>query len=502
MVHFVWEVSNDTPPVWDAAYHELKGWEYRQAWQEGRFLKEFRQITSHYPPLYYLQEAVVLSFFSQTQFLALLSNLLGLWLLSYCTFGIASFYMDKEVAVWAGLLTLLFPFTAWVSRVSLLDVPLAGWVAAAGYCLLKSNLLQGKAWTLAFGLACAAGTLTKWTFPLYLFSPLVYVLIYSPDRKRSLLNAMDASILAAPIVFCWYLPNLDHLLKRYPTTGQSSLIPWQPDPRHGEPGLASVLGWIYYPRVLCSYYLYLPLTIFALWSGVFFVRYCGRIQSRLGFLWFWILGGLLFLLFVTPKDPRFAVPLVPPLAVLLIYPWRHRRNWALGIFVVASIQFVSVSFRLPFHPVKIAFFEGRVADYQSLQREWVLYQSHYFDVAGPPRCQNWRYQDILDAIPCGSSVGFVPDLAHFHPHGLKLYGLRQGCRQDVQRLGQSSNGIDVLMSLDFVVEKTGFQGVSFITHFNSEVYSKLKEGDWQRVRTWDLPDQSQAVLWRNLKSEI
>lgn len=499
MVHVVWEVENDTPPVWDMAYHELKGWEYRQAWQEGRFLREFSQIASHYPPLYYLQEAAVLSLFPQTQFLALLSNLLGLWLLSYCTFGIAAFYMGREVAVWAGLLTLLFPFVAWVSRASLLDVPLAGWAAAAGYCLLKSNLLQRKAWTLAFGLACAAGTLTKWTFPLYLFFPLVYGLIYSPDRKRSLLNAMDASILAAPIVFCWYLPNLNHLLHRYPITVQASLIPWHPDPRHGEPGLASLLGWIYYPRVLCSYYLYLPLTIFALWSAIFLLRNRGRIQGRLSFLWCWLLGGLLLLLFLTPKDPRFALPLVPPLAVLLIYPWKHRRNWALGIFLLASAQFVSVSFPLPFQPVKIALFEGKEADYQSLQQEWVLYQSHYFDVAGPPRRQNWRYHDILDAIPCGSSVGFVPDLAHFHPHGLRLYALRQGCRQQVKRLGEFSDDIDTLMSLDFVVGKTGFQGISYVTRFNGEVYGKLEEEGWRRVRAWDLPDQSQANLWRNLK---
>ena len=156
-IHIVWEIKADMPPVWDMAYHELKGWEYWQALQDG-------------------------------QFLPILSNISGMFLLSYCSFGIATLCMDKKVAVWAGLLTLLFPFVAWCSRLSLLDGALAGWVAAAGYCLLKSRWFEGKAWTLAFGLACAAGVLTKWTFGFYLLLPICYALTQSENRKRSLVN--------------------------------------------------------------------------------------------------------------------------------------------------------------------------------------------------------------------------------------------------------------------------------------------------------------------------
>ena len=50
--HLIWEISNDLPPPWDMAYHEVKGREYLQAWEEGRFLEGFSRITTHFPPLY------------------------------------------------------------------------------------------------------------------------------------------------------------------------------------------------------------------------------------------------------------------------------------------------------------------------------------------------------------------------------------------------------------------------------------------------------------------
>lgn len=497
MIHVVWEIKTDMPPIWDAAHHQLKGWEYWQALQAGTLWERFSQISTHYPPLYYLQEALVWSVFSDNQFLPLLSNLLGLFLLSYCSFGIAAFCMNKEVAVWAGLLTLLFPLVAWTSRLSLLDGPMAGWVAAAGFCLLKSRWLEVKGWSLAFGLACAAGTLTKWTFPIYLLLPLCFAFMQSKNRKRALVNLMDAAIVAIPLVFLWFLPNLSGLLDRYPTTVQTSLIPWLPYPRHGEPGLNNILGWIYYPRVISSYFLFLPLTIASVWSAIFTLKNRREVPDVVRFLWWWLLGGLVLLIFVTPKDPRFALPLVPPLAVLLMYPWRQHKKWIAGIFLLAFIQFLSVSFDSPLHPTKIALFAIDDRDYQTIQQEWVLYQSHYFEVAGPPRRENWRFEEMVEFMEDSQMIGFVPSLSHFHPEALQLQALRAGVSLQVRRLGEHADSVDALNSLDLVVGKTGFQGLSFITRLNDEVYRRLRTEGWREVKTWDLPDQSQASLWAN-----
>lgn len=94
-------------------------------------------------------------------------------------------------------------------------------------------------------------------------------------------------------------------------------------------------------------------------------------------------------------------------------------------------------------------------------------------------------------------IGFVPSLSHFHPEALQLQALRAGVSLQVRRLGEHADSVDALNSLDLVVGKTGFQGLSFITRLNDAIYRRLRTEGWREVKTWDLPDQSQASLWAN-----
>ena len=43
-VHVVWELLDESLPVWDMAYHQLQGWTYLAAWREGRFFDQFDRI--------------------------------------------------------------------------------------------------------------------------------------------------------------------------------------------------------------------------------------------------------------------------------------------------------------------------------------------------------------------------------------------------------------------------------------------------------------------------
>ncbi|MDA2933719.1 glycosyltransferase family 39 protein [Acidobacteria bacterium AH-259-D05] len=491
-IHVVWEVLDESPPVWDMAYHQLQGWRYLTAWQEDELLEQFSQISTYYPPLYYLQEALFLRFFPQTQFLALLSNVLGLFLLSYCSYRIAALFMKPVAAVVTGLLPLLFPLVVWTSRVSLLDLPLAGWVTAAGYLTLRSDFLQNRAWTLAFGIVCAAGSLTKWTFVLFLIFPLIYALIYSPYRRKSLVNLIGAALLAAPLVLWWYLPNLQVLIERSQITAQAGI--WE-----GDPGWDSMLGWIYYPRALSSYYLYLPLTVLFVWGTIVASKEREEAdQERVRFLWWWLLGGLVLLMLLPAKDPRYIMPLISPLAILLVTSWRRRSRWIIGILVLAFLQFLSVSFPMPFSPLKIALFDlAEDTDYRSMRQEWVLYQTHYFDIAGPPDQADWKNGEILKALGSAGRIGFLPDAASFNPVTFQLFAARRGTQLEVIFLGESQNSAETLSSLSFVIGKTGSQGLSYMTAWNHPTYRLLEQLNWPLVQTWELPDQSEALLWRN-----
>ncbi len=488
-IHVVWILLDNRPPVWDMAHHQIKGWEYLKLFQKGGVLDGFSGLSSYYPPLYYLQEALVLRFWTEPDLLPLLANLPGLLLLAFCSRALAvQCLLPDRTAVWAGLLPLLLPLVAWTSRVSLLDVSLCGWVSAALYLLVRSDLLLKRSPSLLLGLVAAAGLLTKWTFVLFLLFPVVYCLLKSEDRKRSVLNLLDAGILSAPLVFWWYLPNLKALLLRFQATSEAAV--WEQDP-----GIDSLLGWIYYPRVLASYYLFLPLTLLFVWALPRLWARRHQLPPALQLILVGFAGGLLLLTLLPPKDPRYAMPLACLAALLLIYAWGSSRA-APAIFVLALVQFLTLSFYFPLVPEKIALFEvGDDTDYRSLRQEWVLYASNYYDVAGPPAEEDWHYTELLGSIVSGAKVGFVPDLAHFHPSALKLMALRQGRDLDVIRLGQTLNSLDGIGALDVVVGKTGFQGISYITSFNQDVYDKLTSEGWPVVASWQLPDGEEARVW-------
>ena len=488
-IHVFWTLLDDRPPVWDMAHHQIKGWEYLKLFQESGVLEGFSRLSNYYPPLYYLEEALVLRFWTEPEFLPLLANLPGLLLLAFCTRALAvQCLLPGRTAILAGILPLLLPLVAWTSRVSLLDVALCGWVSAALYLLARSDLLQKRGLSLLLGLVAAAGMLTKWTFGLFLLFPVGYCLLKSEDRERSILNLVDAGILSAPLILWWYLPNLKTLLLRFQTTSEAAI--WEQDP-----GIDSLLGWIYYPRVLASYYLFFPLTLLFVWALARLWARRDQLSPAMQIILMSFAGGLLLLTLLPPKDPRYAMPLACLAALLLIYAWGSSRTTP-AIFALAFIQFLTLSFSFPLVPRKVALFEVEDdTDYRSIRQEWVLYASEYFDIAGPPAQEDWRYTEILGSIVSGAKVGFVPDLAHFHPSALKLLALRQGRNLDVVRLGQMPDSFDEIGAVDVVVGKTGFQGISYITSFNQDVYDRLTSEGWTVMASWGLPDGEEARIW-------
>ena len=489
--HLVWLALDEQPQVWDMAHHQIKGWESLQTLNAGRLPEDFSSLSSYYPPLYYLQEMVVLSLWPSRDPLVFLSNLPGLVMLFGGVWWLASRCLSRGAAPWAALLACCFPLVAWISRFSLLDVALSGWVMLALCLVAKSRHLERKGFSLLLGLVIAAGMLTKWTFILFLVFPLGWALARSRDRKRSFLNLVDAGLVAAPLVFWWYLPNARNLMERFTLTMQAA--GWEQDP-----GLESLLGWLYYPRSLASYYLFLPLTaFFVLGSFLKSPQKRDRPPEVSLIRWtFW--GGLFLLTMLEAKDPRYVLPLAGPLAILLLLPW-DRRQWVVRLAAtLAFLQFLAVSFPLPLVPGKLALFQvPEDGDYRGAGREWVLFAPGYFDVAGPPRRENWRHREILEQIPEGARVGFVPDLAHYHlarPSGSRPWS--RGEELEVIRLGQSAASLEFLDRVQAVVGKTGHQGISYLTTFNQAVYERLEQNGWRVSRRWSLPDGTEALLWQ------
>ncbi|HSR68846.1 MAG TPA: glycosyltransferase family 39 protein [Acidobacteriota bacterium] len=502
-VHLLWFWLDGSPPIWDMAHHQWRGWTAFDTWFREGLLKGFPAISDYYPPLYYLQEGFLYALLGPVDWIALAANLPALLMTAFFTWRLALRFMPSPAAEAASVLPLLMPLVAWTSRESLLDLPLTGWVLFALYLLVRSNWLQTSGWSLLFGGVAAAGMLTKWSFLFFLAVPVLWALYQSPQRRRSLRNLLDAALIAMPAVFWWYLPNARGLLDRLASTNQAAL--WELDPTWRQ-----LAGWLYYPRALASYYLYLPLLLALLVGGLLWWRGlrngsrhwmeahrrpCG--PTVVLFLAVTLAGGGAILSWTAAKDPRYIMPLVPLVALLLVFFWSDRRRAVWVLLAVAGLQFLSVSFSLPGGPYKLALFEfDPPEDYRTLSQEWVLYQSQYFDVAGPPSRQDWGYQALLERLPEGATVGFIPDAPRLHANGLILRAAQQRRGLRVRNLGSSPLSMQQLSRYSHVVGKTGDQGLEPLTPSAAQIYRLLAALGWRAQWRYPLPDGTDLQLWR------
>jgi hypothetical protein len=420
-----------------------------------------------------------------------LTNFPSLLLLSYCCFRLGERYCGKRLAWQVGVLPLLFPLVAWTSRESLLDVALSGWVAAGVFALARSRLLSDRRWSLVFGVIVACGMLTKWTFFAFLFLPVCYALYVSAQRRQSVVNLLFASLVAAGPILFWYLANLAERFRATSTVGTAL---------EADPTALTLSGWLYYPRCLLSYYLYLPLfALFLIGLALNLRKRTDEVPSEreVGLIWAWLLGGLLALTILNAKDPRYVMPLAAPVALLLVRFWRRVPAMTWAILVIATFQFATVSFNVLGRPVKWAVGDlERDPDYLSLSREWVFYQSHYFEVAGPAHREDWRLDELLRAVPLGERLGVLPELPRLNTATLDLVARVRHEQRSFARLGQSPDSVGLLDGFPYVVGKTGDQGISYLTRFNEAVYRALKERKWPIVGRWNAPDGSVILLFK------
>jgi len=488
-----WESANNLPPSWDMAHHQLMGLQFLETFSSGNLLEGYSGLTNYYPPLYYLNEVLVLLLFGDTQFLPLLSNLFGLFLLSFFTFRTAEKIMPSYAAVSAGLVVLMLPMVAWTSRVSLLDTGLAGWVILAFFLVIKSNCFEHRGYTFLFGLTCAAGTLHKWTFPFFLVFTVFYILAVSGSRKKVLLNLCLAGAAAIPLAATWYWPNAGNLLERIRMTAEAGTQFEQ------DPGLTSAWGWIYYVRCLSGYYLFLPLTLLS--SAALFRLRRDLFKNRpLQLAAVTLAGSVLIMTLLDMKDPRYIMPAAPFLVILLMAGWKDKPAWTRAVIPgLCFFQLISVSYTVPGIPQKIALFEVKNdTSYKGMNYEWVLFETDYFDILGRARNENWRLNELMNYFRDGETVAVIPEHPYFNTSTFNLLAYKWGYSElSLVRLGIDEFSPEQLERADWIVGKSGPQGVDFLTVFNQDVYAHLSEDQWPIRIILSLPDGSKARIWEN-----
>lgn len=90
------------------------------------------------------------------------------------------------------------PLLANFTRIFSLELGAVFFVTLAFYCLLRTRGFSAGWWTLAWGLACGAALLTKWTTVVFLLAPAgIWLASIVRPRERSLLSARARHVAAA-----------------------------------------------------------------------------------------------------------------------------------------------------------------------------------------------------------------------------------------------------------------------------------------------------------------
>lgn len=499
VLHAVW-LSHDTrPPAWDMAVHQTYALNYLPNTDLAPGTR-FWQFSGVYPPFVHIVIALAYGVFGLDPHSAILANVPATVLLLWGVYEIGMMLAGARAALWACVLTTLTPFLIWTSRETLLDYWLAAWVAAGLAVLLKTKAFESRRYSILLGLTCAFGMLTKWLFAGFLAGPLVYIIIRSRlwTSKHRALNLVAATGIAAGGASIWYLPNLPRLFQYFFENAQIGA-------REGEPPVISFQSFIYYLRLLEGY------QFFALLFGLFivsvvFVYKRGTLKDS-GFLAAAILSGWLSMTLLRTKDPRFTMPLLGPMAVIIgafIQSWKG--TWISGavktaLLILLCVQAYAINFGLTWLPQDVVLVEG----YQGqLRWNWNLYLQNYFDILGPPKREDWQQDAILRRI-AGDSVqrhipatlALVPDLPRFNASNFDLFARLRGLAFRAGHPQSAINGIHSFDGFSYAVLIEGNQGWAYTVTDNLKLNEIILNNPrmFHSLDAYPLPEGATAQLY-------
>jgi 4-amino-4-deoxy-L-arabinose transferase-like glycosyltransferase len=253
--------------------------------------------------------------------------------LVFVTAGLARRWYDDDTALLAGaIVATSFGYVA-LGRMALPDLPLALFITAtiaATLVAVGDRVPRPRQWLLGAALAAALGFLTKG--PLALVIPaLVVAPIVAIERRASRLRFAD--LLAAALLFVaiaapwyaamWWRHGTDYLtgfflgdnLERFATDRFNEPRPW----------------WYYVPVVVGGMVPWAPFLLLGLGTTGRMATGrggAGSLETRLAL---WVVIPLVLLSISVGKQPRYVLPLLPPLALLVAHGIVERTRARRGI---------------------------------------------------------------------------------------------------------------------------------------------------------------------------
>ena len=372
----------------------------------------------------------------------------------------------------------------------LLELPLTACVTLALWrlgCWLEPH--RQSSWWQAFAaaLAVSVALLVKQSALLVLipaFGWVVVVSLRSGFRRRAQLLA------GMTVVALSLLPWLRH--NWITTLGGTNRAVLESAAREGDPGVLTLEGWLWYPRLLPDQVGWVLLLVGL--SGLVLLlqqRRCGLVApprdgADRSQAWVWLVGmlvlGWLFTNLSPNKDSRYIAPLLPLLLLLLSRGW-----WQWGLWIRRR------------WPVQARWLPGLALTAGGLAAVALA------SIQQSARLQR-RHQGPLEAIVrraggggpgvAPSTLIVVPSTPDLNQHNVSYYGRRNGGQLVGRQLGGSRDHVQpVLDRAELVLLAEGEQGS--VRKAARKLDRAVREsGVFKRVQVFPRPEGGSYSLWR------
>ncbi|MDP2922951.1 MAG: glycosyltransferase family 39 protein, partial [Candidatus Omnitrophota bacterium] len=261
------------------------------------------QFDPFYPPLMVLASQPLYRLFGTDYDTAVMTNMIFFAILIFSTYGIGKMIQDEKTGLLAAFTVSMFPAIFGFSRIYLPDFALTAVTALSIFLLVKTENFQNRKYSILTGIAVGLGMLTKTTFLILILSMFIITLsrisLRKEKRKEAFLNILLAIFVAIIISSFWYFPQIkDGLIQALTNSAAYAEIKlnyfWVLKD--------SSLGKVYFTLFIFS----LPVFILSKNKAKY------EILS-------WIIIPFIFFSSIPTKTPRYILPLLPPIALIISF---------------------------------------------------------------------------------------------------------------------------------------------------------------------------------------
>ncbi|MBU1864422.1 MAG: phospholipid carrier-dependent glycosyltransferase [Candidatus Omnitrophica bacterium] len=312
------------------------------------FLRNEVDISSRYrSPGIFIFTNILYHFFPVNEYVAISSNLFFVPFLLISVYCIVyRMVRNKITSSFAAFLVLLYPISFGLSRFYMMEFALMAAVTTFMACLIYSDRFKNPFFSFLAGAALGVGTLSKESFLIYVFCPLLYeftVLLREKFLLKRIKNIAVFFLGAMVFLSLWFLHDPQGILsdgfRRIAEGGNNAQLKIV--------SLKNILFYIYCLADFSISPIYFVLFLIA------FIPFLKSVGREKGIVISWILFSYVFFTLHPWKLARYLAPIAPAIAIItavglngIIFKKKYTAFSFIIIFGV--IQFLALTYPTPF----------------------------------------------------------------------------------------------------------------------------------------------------------